>query len=128
MDAVERARAISDRGLEGNVDQGGARQVTLIEREVFDRLRDELSPAVDPAHRRANLLVSGVRLMETRGRVLQVGPVRIRIRGETRPCERMNEAVPGLRDALDPDWCGGVFGVILDDGEIGVGDPVTWAE
>ncbi len=69
MDAVERIRAVPERGLEANANQGGKRQVTLIEREVFDRLRDDLSPAVDPVQRRANLMVSGVRLAETRGRV-----------------------------------------------------------
>lgn len=59
-----------------------------------------------------------------RGRTLHVGGCRIEIRGETRPRERMNEALPGLRDAMRPDWNGGVFGVVLDDGEIRVGDPV----
>jgi MOSC domain-containing protein YiiM len=57
-----------------------------------------------------------------------VGGVKILIHGETRPCEQMDEALPGLRAALGPDWRGGVFGEVLDDGEIAVGDPVRWAE
>lgn len=126
MDAVERVRAVPERGLEANANQGGKRQVTLIEREVFDRLRDDLSPAVDPVQRRANLMVSGVRLAETRGRVLRVGSVRIRIHGETKPCERMDDAVAGLREALTPEWGGGVYGEVLDEGEIAVGDAVQW--
>lgn len=126
MDAVPRARAMAGSGLDGSADQGGLRQITVIEREVFERLREQLSPAVEPVHRRANLMVSGVRLAGTRDRTLRVGRVRVAVRGETRPCHLMDEAVPGLRDALRHDWNGGVFGEILDDGEIAVGDDVAW--
>ena len=84
--------------------------------------------AVDPGERRANLLVSGIALARARDRVLRVGGCRLRVRGETRPCERMDEAEPGLRAALDPGWRGGVFAEVLDDGRIRVGDPVAWAE
>jgi MOSC domain-containing protein YiiM len=128
MDPVTRATAAAGRGLAGNADQGGKRQVTIIEREVFEALRGEFGPAVEPRMRRANLLVSGVRLPETRGRVLRVGSVRIRVLGETRPCEQMDEALPGLRSALGSGWRGGVYGELLNDGEIAVGDPVSWAE
>ena len=127
MDAVDRAQLVRDRGLEGNADQGGRRQVTLIEREVFERLKTEL-PSVEPVMRRADLLVSGVALAETREEILRVGEARIHIQGETRPCSRMDEACQGLREALSPEWRGGVYGVVLDDGEIVVGDTVRWAE
>ena len=29
---------------------------------------------------------------------------------------------------MRPDWGGGAFAEVLDDGEIRVGDPVTWEE
>ena len=48
-------------------------------------------------------------LAHTRGRVLRVGPCRLAIGGELTPCERMDEAAPGLRAALQPDWRGGVL-------------------
>jgi MOSC domain-containing protein YiiM len=38
----------------------------------------------------------------------------------------MDEALPGLRQAMRIDWGGGVFAEVLDDGEIAVGDPVEW--
>jgi hypothetical protein len=31
-------------------------------------------------------------------------------------------------EAMYPDWGGGAFGAVLDDGEIVVGAPVYWAE
>ncbi|HEX9729776.1 MAG TPA: MOSC domain-containing protein [Gemmatimonadales bacterium] len=128
MDPVNHATLVGDRGLVGNADQGGRRQVTLIEREVFDALRVSLSPTLDPSARRANLMLSGIRLKDTRDRTLRIGATRVRIHGETRPCHIMDEACPGLRDALGPDWRGGAFGVILDDGDIAVGDVVRWVE
>ena len=39
--------------------------------------------------------------------------------------ERMDAQADGLTEALDPDWRGGVYGVVLDDGEIRVGDAVS---
>jgi MOSC domain-containing protein YiiM len=101
--------------------------VTVIEKEVFDRIREEL-PDVEPHMRRANVMVSGVRLKESRDRILHLGGVRIHIHGETRPCERMDAQVTGLTAALDPDWNGGVYGVVLDGGEIRVGDEARIAD
>ena len=112
----------------GNADQGGKRQVTLIEQEVWQSLMEQVGASLGPAARRANMLLSGIRLAESRGRILLVGNCRIRIYGETRPCERMDEAWSGLREAMKVDWAGGAFGEVLDDGEIGVGDQVRWLE
>lgn len=122
MDPVSTARLVGGKGIETDANFGrGRRQVTVMEREAFERIRETL-PDADPAMRRANVMVSGVRLVGTRDRILALGSVRLHIRGETRPCERMDEQCPGLTLALDPDWRGGVYAVVLDDGEISVGD------
>ena len=60
------------------------------------------------------------------GKVLTIGQVRIRIYGETRPCEQMEAAVPGLKAAMSVPWGGGAFGEILNDGEITIGDVVRF--
>jgi MOSC domain-containing protein YiiM len=126
MDSTATARLVAGQGLQGNADRGRRRQVTLLELERWDQLMRELGASISPAARRANLLVSGVRLADSRHRVLQVGSCRLRIGGETRPCERMDQALPGLRRVMQADWGGGVFAEVLDDGEIAIGDPVDW--
>lgn len=126
LDPVEQARLVAGQGLVGNVHQGGRRQVTLIEREAWQRAQRELAAEVPPTARRANLMVAGLPLAESEGRVLKVGGCRLRVLGETKPCERMNQAHPGLRRALGPEWRGGVYAEVLDEGEIAVGDAVAW--
>ena len=126
MDPVDEAVAVEGRGLESGADFDRERQVTLVEREVFDRLKEELEASVEPVMRRANLLLTGIRLEGSRDRMLAVGDLRIHVHGETRPCGRMDEACEGLMDALDPNWGGGAHGSILNDATIAVGDEVRW--
>ena len=128
MDPVSNTTLVAGRGLSGNADQGRRRQVTLIERERWEQLMRQLDASVSPAARRANLMVSGVSLARTQDRVLRVGACRLRVAGETKPCERMDEALPGLRSAMAVDWGGGVFAEVLADGVITVGDDVTWED
>ena len=126
MDARESIELVAGRGVEGSADRGGRRQVTLLEREVWDALMREMGRDAGPETRRANVLVSGIDLRASRGRVLRLGGTRIRIGGEVKPCERMEEAVAGLRAAMYPEWRGGAFGQILDGGVVVVGDSVAW--
>jgi MOSC domain-containing protein YiiM len=126
MDPVAEATLVAGQGVAGSVDRSRRRQVTLLTREAWQHCMAELHSELDPAARRANLLVSGIDLAETRGRVLRIGDARLLIGGELTPCERMEEALPGLQAALRPHWNGGAFAQVLEDGVIRVGDAVAW--
>ena len=134
MDPVPKAQFDIERGLVGSVDRSRRRQVTLLEAESWTRLMDELHVRaqradVDPSARRANLLISGISLYNTRDRVLCVGDVRLFIGGETTPCERMDEVLPGLQGAMRRgQWAGGAFARVETRGTVRVGDPVVWLE
>lgn len=132
MDPAETARVVAGRGIVGNADQGGKRQVTLLAAEAWVATQADLGlgPGEGPAPiaRRANLLTTGIDLANGRGRVLRIGSVRLRLYGETVPCRLMEETFAGLQEALRPDWRGGAFGEVLDDGEIAVGDGLEWVD
>ena len=124
MDPATRAAVVAGRGIVGNANQGGKRQVTIVSSKHWGEVTAPLGQIPDARLRRANLLVSDIDFANSHGKILKIGDVRIRIYGETRPCEQMEAAVPGLRDAMSVPWGGGAFGEILDDGEIAVGDRV----
>lgn len=129
MDPLDRAELRPGEGLVGNADLRTKRQVTLLDADLWDRVREELGePDLDPRLRRANLLVRGLQLAQTRGKTLAIGPTRILIHGETTPCRLMDDAHPGLQEALKSDWRGGVYGEVLEGGPIAVGDPVAWED
>jgi MOSC domain-containing protein YiiM len=128
MDPVAEATVVAGQGLEGSVDRSRRRQVTLVAHEAWMQCLAELDGEADPARRRANILVSGLELAHTRGRVLVVGDVRLAVGGELTPCERMDEVLPGLQAVMRPEWRGGVFAQVLTGGVIRVGDRIEWEE
>jgi MOSC domain-containing protein YiiM len=126
MDAVREARLVAGAGLAGSVDRSRRRQVTVLDRAAWEESVAKVGSHADPSRRRANILVSGLELAHTRGRILVIGAARLAVGGELTPCERMEEVAPGLQAALRPDWRGGVFAQVLDGGVIRVGDPIAW--
>ena len=88
MDAVESARIVAGLGIVGNANQGGRRQITLMDAEVWRHLMEQLGAGLSPSTRRTNLLIENFDLSGSRGRILCVGDCQIRIYGETKPCER----------------------------------------
>lgn len=128
MDPVMFAEAVAGRGLAGNANQGGKRQVTIIDEARWQEATRELGIDVDPRARRANVMLRGIDLEGQRGRSLRIGPAVIRLYNETRPCEQMDEAQPGLRKALAPHWRAGAYGEIVEGGVIRLGDTAEWID
>lgn len=114
-------------GLAGSVGRSSRRQVTLIESEEWATFMDTLGADVDPGRRRANVMLTGISLENTRGHVLRLGnDVRLAIGGETTPCERMEEALPGLQEMMRSNWGGGAFAQVIAGGVVRVGDTAEW--
>lgn len=105
------------------------RAVTVLAREAWDAaladLGDEAAGRLDWTTRRANLLVEGVTLPRAVGGVVQIGASVLEVTYPTTPCARMDEeAYPGLKRALYPDWRGGITCRVLKGGPIALGDAV----
>lgn len=126
MEALQEALVTPQRGVEGDFrGRPGKRQVTVMSRESWARACAELGADLPWMTRRANLLVSGIEFGPAAvGSTLQLGDLVLQITCETDPCERMDQALPGLRAALDPDWRGGVCCRVLAGGEIVIGQRV----
>jgi MOSC domain-containing protein YiiM len=125
MDAQANA-VVDERGLVGNANRGGFRPITLVSSDRWDELMSQVGATLGPQARRANLILSGIDLENTRGRTLAIGACRLRIGGETRPCELMDEAAAGLQNAMKSRWGGGAYATVVEGGGIAVGDPVVW--
>lgn len=102
----------------------GQRQVTVLARESWEAACSEAQCALLWHSRRANLLVEGLDLTRSQGKVLKIGDARLRITMETDPCERMAELSANLKRALALDWRGGVCCQVITEGSIAVGSLV----
>lgn len=113
-------------GIDTENRKPGPRSVTFLSVERWTDVCRDLGAEIPWHARRANFLIEGVDLARAIGRTITVGEVRVRIHGETKPCPIMDQQHPGLKDALKKDGRGGVFGQVLTDGTIRVGDPVAF--
>jgi MOSC domain-containing protein YiiM len=125
MEVLDRARITGDAGVEGDFrGRPGKRQVTVLASEDWQAACAELGRSLPWTDRRANLLIEGIPLPRRTGSRLVIGAAVLEITGELDPCSRMDEASDGLREALTPDWRGGVTCRVLADGDVRVGDAV----
>ena len=101
------------------------RQVALIEAESWHAALDDLDADLPWQMRRANLLVEGLRLPREPGARVFIGETcELRVTDECVPCHRMEEIMPGLEEALAPDWRGGFLAEVVRDGDIQIGDEI----
>lgn len=130
MTVLSAVRAISGQGLEGDhkarTNNGSSRQITLINAEDIHAISLLLKrDAIDPAILRRNMVVSGMNLHALRYQRLRIGnTAEVEIRAHCHPCVRMEKAL-GEGAVLAMYQHAGYCAVVLESGEIRVGDKVT---
>jgi MOSC domain-containing protein YiiM len=131
MEVLDRAEVSVEAGIAGDhrgrrrPGSTGKRQVTLIERSDWEAATTAVGRTIPWHERRANLLVDGLDLPQVPGTRLWIGgDVVLEITCECDPCQRMDALVPGLFEALLPDWRGGACTRVLVGGTIAVGDTI----
>ncbi len=124
--AVERARAVAGRGLEGDRYflgkgsfshwRGTGRALTVVEAEALE------DAGVGFAEARRNVVVRGVALNDLVGRRFRIGAVELWARRLCEPCDHLEKLTE--RDGLMRSLAGrgGIRVDVLTDGEIAVGD------
>jgi MOSC domain-containing protein YiiM len=134
MALLEMATVAVDIGLTGDPigPRHPKRLVTVLSLEDWNtaiaalNARDLIGGIVlDWTARRANLLVSDLRLPRAKGAIIRIGAVELVVTGQTHPCAKMDAVHPGLLKALGSDWRGGVTCAVNISGDIALGDPAT---
>ena len=135
LEARDSVTAIRGKGLEG--DRYAAlqgiyseetatpdREVTLIEVETIEALRDEHGIDLHPSQTRRNVVTRGIALNALVGSEFRVGEVAMRGIRLCDPCAYLQDllAIEGLVKALVKR--GGLRAQIVSEGTIRVGDPV----
>lgn len=125
MAEIERCTVMASKGIDRENRKYGKREVTFLSAQAWRDVCKELGNEIPWVTRRANFLIDGIDLASTIKKTITIGPVRIYVHGETKPCRLMDDQYDGLCNALTPHCRGGVFGQVLSGGDIQVGDPVT---
>jgi MOSC domain-containing protein YiiM len=135
MVAVERVRAEAGRGLEGDRYYAGAgtysdrtstsHEVTLIEDEALEAASENDHRVLHPGIHRRNIVTRDVPLNHLVDREFRIGAVRMRGMRLSEPCQHLVNVsdVPDLLPGLV--HRAGLHAVILESGEIAVGDAVV---
>ena len=134
--AVEEARAVEGKGLEGDryfsgsgawsSTPGSGRQVTLIELETIEALERDYKLKIEAGQARRNIVTRGVALNHLVGREFSVGDVRLRGMRLNEPCNHLasltdEKVKQGLIHR------GGLRADIVSGGVIRVGDQIRVA-
>ena len=126
MQTLDSAYVSLKRGVEYDFrGKPGKRQVTVLSQKSWSLACAALLEPLEWTSRRANLLVDDLELFESTGKIIKIGELSLLITGETDPCSRMNEAAPGLFDALAVGWRGGVCCQVINEGRIAINDKVV---
>ena len=101
------------------------RQITILSESAWQKACDSVGADLPWITRRANLLVNGIEFSaKDVGKTVRIGEARLKIMEETKPCSLMDKLHQGLKNALTPEWRGGVCCKVVRAGSIQVGDRV----
>ena len=114
----EALELVAGEGVRGDHKLGAKRHVTLVFRVDWEAGTAELGTGVDPKERRANVLLSGGGGGAWIGKRMRLGDVVLDVQGETHPCSMLDDAAPGLLDALRPDCRAGVWATVVEGGTL----------
>lgn len=112
-------------GVIGDHGTSKKRQVTFLDKAAWQTACEEVGVEIEWTKRRSNVLVSGLDLPKLVGSEIRVGSALVEIIGEVFPCHNMDAVQQGLKLALKPQWRGGVYGRVVGEGEVTVGDQIT---
>lgn len=110
------------KGVVGDHAHGRLRHVTIVFEDDFAAAARVLGRPVDPSARRANVLVSGGDGRRFVGRTIRLGGVTLEVKGLVAPCDAMDRAAQGLKDALAPDGRAGIWGRVVEGAVLRPGD------
>jgi len=134
MERRERVRAVEG-GLAGDRYQTGTGhydldtcEVTLVEREALNQVRDAYGLDLSAGQHRRNLVTSGVALEEFIEATFRVGDAVLRGTRRRPPCAYLDHITdpPGIASALKER--GGICADVVEPGELRVGDEVELLE
>ena len=119
LDLSPQAGVIGDHGTSRR------RQVSLLDEVGWDAACTEVGEELDWTTRRSNVLVSGLDLQALVGSHIRLGSALVEVMGEVVPCHVMDAAKKGLKGALKSECRGGVYGRVIESGQVHVGDAIT---
>ena len=120
MKPLDAVLAVENLGLEGDrhAKPDSHRQVLLVEAETLEKLGLRVGEVKE------NITTRGIALMSLpAGTQLHIGEAVLQVTAECKPCERMEELRPGLRQVLAGQR--GVLARVAQGGTLRVGDPIT---
>jgi len=132
MQPVEEIHAVAGQGIEGDryADRHGywtevdECQVTLIEAECLEEIRDKTGVSVEDGEHRRNIVTRGIQLDSLLGKRFQVGTAVLEYDRPRPPCgyiEKLTE--PGMTRALV--GRGGICARVVGSGVIRPSDPIV---
>jgi MOSC domain-containing protein YiiM len=123
---IEGDRYFCQSGM-GNVPSKPGRELTLIEIEAIEAIRQEDGIQISPDQTRRNIVTRGVSLNELVGQVFRIGDIQLRGIRLCEPCNYLaNRTDPRILHSMT--HRGGLRAEIISDGTIYLNDIITISE